>query len=160
MVLKWYSVCTCLYASSYWKLKTKISKILSCRNDSNEISTNCTLTLEMLPNCTVPYLHRIFCLTCQPFPESLCNTKLCLFLLFYGPHNGNGCSVLWMVVSMIVHFVTIIQWLQSLQWLRWQLGCGIYNRTPDLDGNTFSPLNSWYTYRAEVFERMYSVGPG
>ena len=40
------------------------------------------------------------------------------------------------------------------------VGCGINNRTPDLDGNAFSPLDSWYTYRAEVFERMYSVGPG
>ena len=39
------------------------------------------------------------------------------------------------------------------------LGCGIDNQYPDLNRNTFFPLNSWHTYRADEAKSLYSVGP-
>ena len=39
------------------------------------------------------------------------------------------------------------------------VGGGINNRTPDLYRKAFFTLDSWYTYRTEVFKSMYGVGP-
>ena len=104
-----------------WKLKTKLPKILSCRNDSNEINTNCTVLLSRC--CLIVQCHifiKSFASRARHF-QNHCAIPNCVY----------SFSSIICTLGMAVPFY---EWLYLWLCILWQLYSD-YNHYNDYDDN-------------------------